>query len=530
MDERRITSGESGTTNNQESDGPFTIRHFPPVGVILLLGFALRTVPLTQNRFHPDEALYATFARLIASGRDPLLSTVVVDKPPLPFYLMAASMSIFGGAELAARLPTLFASLIAIAVIYKLADTLHDKTTANLAALILALSPLAILFAITLFTDTLLAAFLFFSLLMAARQKWTGAGWAFGLAFASKQTALFFLPLIITVSALEWIHRRERRQYEVNSAISALSAVKNFLLPFAFCVAAIFLWDYIRHAPISFWTQGYTDNNPGRLVRSNEIWPRLSAWIDLLQYITGSPVANAVLIVGLPFLLLISQRSLPTVYDFIFAGFTVTFLTGYWLLAFNVWDRYLLVLTPLVALLAGRVFSAAGYWLVAASRRPPATNRLLPSSRASRLLLPAFCLLLTAFCLLPPALTASRSGFPIGGDHGAYDGIDEIAKTLHTVPAGSVLYDHWLSWELGFYLFDGPAYIAWMPGPGVLADDLRSFGRLSPRYIVAPSWESFSEMQTAIEEAGFTTEVIQQTHRRDGTLSFTLYQIKPSAP
>src|SRR3990172_8476336 len=96
---------------------------------ILLLGFALRPAPLTQNRFPPDEALYATFARLIASGRDPLLSTVVVDKPPLPFYLMAASMSIFGCAELAARLPTLFASLIAIAVIYKLADTLHDKTT-----------------------------------------------------------------------------------------------------------------------------------------------------------------------------------------------------------------------------------------------------------------------------------------------------------------------------------------------------------------------------------------------------------------
>jgi hypothetical protein len=177
---------------------------------------------------------------------------------------MAASMSIFGGAELAARLPTLFASLIMIAGIYKLADTLYDKTTANLAVLILALSPMAILFAITLFTDTLLAALLCFSLLMAARQKWAGAGWAFGLAFACKQTALFFLPLIITVSALEWIHRRahgERRQYEVNSAISALSAVKNFLLPFAFCVTAIFLWDYIRHAPISFWTQGYADNN-----------------------------------------------------------------------------------------------------------------------------------------------------------------------------------------------------------------------------------------------------------------------------
>lgn len=496
-----------------------------PALVILFFGLALRATPLTQNRFHPDEALYATFARLIASGRDPLLSTVVVDKPPLPFYLMAASMSIFGGAELAARLPTLFASLIIIAVIYKLADTLYDKTTANLAVLILALSPMAILFAITLFTDTLLAALLCFSLLMAARQKWAGAGWAFGLAFACKQTALFFLPLIITVSALEWIHRRargERRQYEVNSAISALSAVKNFLLPFAFCVTAIFLWDYIRHAPISFWTQGYADNNPGRLVRSNEIWPRLSAWIELLQYLTGSPAANAIVIVGLPFLLLFSQRSLPAVYDFIFAGFTITFLAGYWLLAFNVWDRYLLVLTPIVALLMGRLIEriVCGVWRIA--------NRLLPAPARNTPHATSFIVHLSLFiCLLPPALTASRSGFPIGGDHGAYDGIDEIAKTLHTVPAGSVLYDHWLSWELGFYLFDGPAYIAWMPGPGALADDLRSFGRLSPRYIVAPSWESFSEMQTVIEEAGFTVEVIQQSYRRDGSLSFTLYQIKP---
>jgi hypothetical protein len=69
-----------------------------------------------------------------------------------------------------------------------------------------------------------------------------------------------------------------------------------------------------------------------------------------------------------------------------------------------------------------------------------------------------------------------------------------------------------------------------MPGPGILSDDLRSFGKQSPRYIVSPAWESFTEMQTAIEQAGFQTEVIQQTQRRDGSLSFTLYQIKPINP
>ena len=60
-----------------------------------------------------------------------------------------------------------------------------------------------------------------------------------------------------------------------------------------------------------------------------------------------------------------------------------------------------------------------------------------------------------------------------------------------------------------------------------LADDLRAFGRTSPRYIVSPAWESFAETKAAIEAAGFTVEPIQTTHRRDGSPSFTLYQIKP---
>ncbi|MBI3177372.1 MAG: glycosyltransferase family 39 protein, partial [Chloroflexi bacterium] len=263
---------------------------------ILLLGFALRAAPLLQNRFHPDEALYATFARLIASGRDPMLSTVVVDKPPLPFYLMAAGMSAFGGAEFAARVPTLFASIVSIALLYALGRTLYDRRTAALGALALALSPLAILFAITLFTDTLLAAFVLWALLMAARGRWRLAGLAVGLAFACKQTALFFVPLVLAVGVIQFIHHREHRGYgglycknhdltakarprphqqgrraqrislvflrvlsafavqggffqwshggnRKNSVLSALSAVMNFLWPVLLCAAAVFLWD-----------------------------------------------------------------------------------------------------------------------------------------------------------------------------------------------------------------------------------------------------------------------------------------------
>jgi len=502
-------------------------RHLATLLIVLVAGW-LRTLPLTQNRFHPDEALYATFGRLIASGHDPLLSTVVVDKPPLPFYLMASSMAVFGGTELAARLPTFFASVLTVAVVYQLGRSLYGTTAGLLAALLMAASPMAILFAITVFTDTLLAAFLFLSLLCVVRGRWGAAGWAFGLAFACKQSALFFLPLVGVLAVMVIIHHGEHgghtpancaRGQEGHGVLREIFvATRTFIVPVIICSVAIFVWDYSRHASISFWVQGYSDNSPGRLVRSNEIWPRWWAWLDLMQYLTGSWVVNVVLLVGLPLILMFGRRSLAALYDYSLPGFALTFLIGYWLLAFNVWDRYLVILTPIVALLGGRILErgVAGLrWLVSK------LSRFKPKA----LSLTVF--ILTALCLTPSAVIAARSGYPIGGDHGAYEGIDQIAETLKQVPPGSVLYDHWLSWELGFYLFDGPAYIAWMPGPSTLTDDLKSFGKQSNRYIVSPEWESFTEMQTAIDAAGFETKVLAQTYRRDGSVAFTLYQIVP---
>src|ERR1051325_6587989 len=100
----------------------------------LLVATQLRLLPLLANRFHPDEALYASFARLIVSGRDPLLSWVVVDKPPLPFYLTAIFFAALGSTEFAARLPNFYASLLSIALLFALARRMYDFSTAQLAA------------------------------------------------------------------------------------------------------------------------------------------------------------------------------------------------------------------------------------------------------------------------------------------------------------------------------------------------------------------------------------------------------------
>lgn len=500
-----------------------------PWPVLALLAAALfRTFPLLDNRFHPDEALYATFARLISSGQGVLLSYLVVDKPPLPFYLGALSNLLVGPGELGMRLPNFYASLVSVALTWVLARRLYSRPVAHLAAWALALSPFAILFSITAFLDPLLTAFCLWGWWMTAAGRYRWAALAWTLAFATKQTALLLMPLTLALGLLAlpsvsnvWVALRHL--WRITFPL---------LLGLALVTLLILIWDAARHPPIGFWEQGYSDNMPGRLIRANELAPRARAWLDLLHYTTATPMLNVVFVMGLPLLWLFNLRrpSRAALADIILAGYLLLFLAAYWLLAFNVWDRYLVPLLPLLALLFARV--VVGGWRLAVSLMQAVARALgdegfTPAS-ASRL----FFLLPVSVCLLvlPAALRAAHSGFPIGGDHGAYDGIDDMARYIRTLPPEGVLYDHWLSWEFNYYLFDRPLFMAWFPTPAALATDLRAFGYSSPRYFVVPSWEADIEMRAAAARAGFEFVPLHTATRRDGSPSFTLYQLTPIGP
>jgi 4-amino-4-deoxy-L-arabinose transferase-like glycosyltransferase len=485
----------------------------------LLAATLFRTLPLLDNRFHPDEALYATFGRLITSGQGVLLSQVVVDKPPLSFYLTALSFLLVGQNELGARLPTLFASLVSVALLFALARRLYSQPVAHLAAWALALSPFAILFSITVFVDPLLTAFGLWGLWMTVEGRPKTAGLALALALATKQTGLMFAPLALGLALL----RLPPAAPPADAVRLVGKNLRPMLIWLAAAIAVICVWDAMRHAPISFWEQGYADNEPGRFVRANEVRPRALAWLNLLYHFTASPPLNLLFLVGLPWLVILSfQRpSRASLADLCLVSYFLLYLSLYWLLAFNVWDRYLVPLAPLFALLFARI-------LYSLSR---IADRLSQSFGIWSLkfgffllvLLPASGLLL----VLPSAWRAAHSGYAIGGDHGAYDGIDDVARFVHTLPADGVVYDHWLSWEFNFYLFDRPLYVSWFPSPGALTTDLLAFGRKSPRYLVTPSWEAEAEVRAAAALAGFEFVPVHQTHRRDGTVSFVVYQLAP---
>ena len=79
---------------------------------LLLSAAILRWPGVWHNRFHADEALFATWSKLVYFGDDFLLAGQAVDKPPLLFYLQAGLYPLLGTTDAwVARLPGLAASL-----------------------------------------------------------------------------------------------------------------------------------------------------------------------------------------------------------------------------------------------------------------------------------------------------------------------------------------------------------------------------------------------------------------------------------
>jgi hypothetical protein len=190
--------------------------------------------------------------------------------------------------------------------------------------------------------------------------------------------------------------------------------------------------------------------------------------------------------------------------------FTVLFLLAHWLLEIQLWDRYLLVILPLVALVVARALVSAGH--------------LLPAGRWRAAGLPCVAIVVLAGSA-SPVLASLRGHVPIGGDHGAYDGMDDLAAyAREQLPAGSVLYDHWLGYHYRFYLYGAPLHIHWFPDTSDLVQDALAYRR-EPRYIVFPSWRADSPAVAALAGAGISLAAVYETARRDNTISFRLYRL-----
>ncbi len=481
---------------------------------ILLLALALRLAPWGHNRFLEDEALYAYWGLQIATGNDPVLNAEPVDKPPLYPYLLALSFRLLGRSEAAARLPNLGASVTSIALVYALGRNLpltpgpspprgeggrREEGAGLLAALLLALSPFDILFASTAFTDPLLTMWGLAALLAAVRGRPGLAGLLSGLAMATKQQGLFFLPL---VAALIATGRRPGG-----------AGWLRFALGLALITAGVLGWDLARTQRPGFWQQSLISYGGLGLAQSDTLGERARGWLRLVGLFWVSPWVNALLLGALAlWLISLGRPGRPlSQADRALLLFVGGFLALHWLVNLQVWDRYLLPLVPLLAILAGRALVTPG--------------RAIRQARQQRIYAITLPLLLAGL-LAGPVGRATRSELPVGGDHGAYDGIDRLTAYLRAeAPPGAVVYHHWLGYHYRFYLYGAPLRLHWYPDPADLVHDATVYRR-EPRYIAFPSFRDGAPVQAALSAAGIGLVPVLQTTRRDGTVSFRLYRLE----
>jgi 4-amino-4-deoxy-L-arabinose transferase-like glycosyltransferase len=472
-----------------------------PIVAVLTLAFALRVPLLHGPRFLPDEALFASFARAIAVWRDPMLVVAPVDKPPLLFYLQALCYPFLGPKEMAARLPNLIASLLTVALTFQITRRFSSSRqilSPLLSAVLASLSPLAVAFGSTAFTDPLMVAW-GMAALLAASGGYTGrAGLFLGLGMATKYQAVLFLPLVLgnlwLFSAGEsW--GRDR------------STWMRFGVGVAIPVVAVVAWELGRSGRISLLGTQLAGYGEVRLIHWNELLPRLADWAELARYLVAPWWIGATLLVLALFRIQRQGRGSPAaVKGLLFGGWLCAYFLLHWLFNIKPWDRYLLPIVPVVAILVGWSAGELG-------------QRFLP--RPGQVCV----FLILVILLLPAALGAAGGAYPIGGDHGNYDGIEQVASFFADLPYGTVLYDHWLSWELRYYLFDSRVYVSWVPDGTALVRDSKAIGADPPRYLIVPTWEEADPIIQAVREADFTVGPVLNATGSNSTSSFIVYTI-----
>lgn len=465
-----------------------------PAIIVALLTFVaavLRYHGLFAGGLHADEALFATWARLVGTWQSPLLSNELVDKPPLLFYVQALFYPLMGSTEpWVSRLPNLAVSLMAVPLTARLVWNLfNDRLAMVVAAILVCFSPLLVQFSATSFTDPLLTALLLASLVLASARAEDGpqqaavAGLLLGLAIATKHQAVLFVPLHLAIAWLSGYQKAQWRRWLVGLFVPVLGLI---------------LWQVARGGDSSLWGQQMASFGGLRLAWSWELWPRLEGWADVWGAFLGAPVlAFALLLFSPVFLaLLIQHQDRRTAIDQALLLFFIFYMLLHWFLAVPVWDRYLLPLAPLAAMVIGRFVSRVLEFL------QPELPGPAPAAAAGAAAV--------MFILMTPAGVAARDGeFDVGAQQRGPAIAGTVTEELQAAPYGTVLYDHWFSQQWRYYLMDSRVYVSWFPHAQVLVADLDAFhDGQGERYVVLPGDATALPVRRALREAGYRLEAV----------------------
>jgi hypothetical protein len=285
----------------------------------------------------------------------------------------------------------------------------------------------------------------------------------------------------------------------------------------------LIIWELVRDTETNLLAAQMRSYGGLRLAWSWELWPRLQEWAEQWRQIIGSQVLEFLVLLAIPpfVALLIDQRDRSASLDRLFTLFVVAYLALLWFLAIPAWDRYLLPILPFIGLVFARFV-----WRVFMFAWPTISETINLPLDASRLmiLVPLVFLVFQA----PNIVDAYRGELPVGASPGADDGAAEISSYLADEPYGTVLYDHWYSWQWLYHLFDDKVYVSWFPNPDALVEDLQIFGGDGNlRYLALPNSDPSTPVRRILEQAGFELTPVASARDRGDLPGIVLYVVVP---
>ena len=491
---------------------------------LCLGGFALRLHLLAAYPFREDEAMYSVWA-LHLWRVDPWALTLWPDKPPLFLWLLGGTFQLFGPSEAGARLLNIAADTLTIGVVVAAGRVLWNRRASLFAGLAYTLSPFALSFAPTAYTDPTLVLWGVLALYASLTRRAFWAGLFLAAAIATKQQGMLYAPLIVGMLFLTTKRQRHKEEEEgkrqkgkakglARQSAQSQFAIRNsqfviFLLGFALFSLPVLLWDASRWAVApSPWDLSVRNYAPLALLPPENWLPRLAQWGAVAWNLAGSWWVVGYWILGIGYWVLVSRPQLAIRHS----PFAILFLwsIGFFALhittSIQIWDRYLLPLAPMLALLVG--------WI--ATRQWESTDR--PNWLAG-LVLP--------FLLLPPALTAANGGLPVGADHGDYAGLNESIAWLHVnAPADAIVYHRDVSWQLRFAFFaatpdqpDASQFeLRWFPNAVYLADNAAKTPE-HRKFLIEPTWAAVDSPAQRLSQRAIGWQVRQRA------ANFTLYEL-----
>jgi 4-amino-4-deoxy-L-arabinose transferase-like glycosyltransferase len=188
-----------------------------------------------------DEALYSECSREMLAGGDYIVPTcngvLFLDKPPLVYWMQAASMRVFGINSFAVRLPSMLAALLLVAFTVYIASRLYDRRSGIMAGFVLASAMLTAGLARMAIMDQIFALAITVSLgafLLTYFEKWSRKGYLLFWAAMGISTLIkgpVGILLICSIAALFLVLKRDLQSLKSTSPVLGILIFLAIVLP-----------------------------------------------------------------------------------------------------------------------------------------------------------------------------------------------------------------------------------------------------------------------------------------------------------